>query len=89
MYNLQYLLVEYAFLIWMIVWKGIALWRAAKYNQRNWFIAILIFFVPVPSFGIIEIIYLFKFAKHPMTMQEIQSWFKNTFFSKEDKKSSK
>ena len=45
--------------IWSLIWKGIALWRSAKNNQRNWFIALLL----INSFGILEIIYLFYFNK--------------------------
>lgn len=37
-----------------LVWKGIALWRAAGRKQKYWFIAILI----VNSLGILPIIYL-------------------------------
>lgn len=44
---------------WSLFWKGLALWRAAKNDQRNWFIAILI----VNTVGILEIIYLGWFAK--------------------------
>jgi hypothetical protein len=46
-------------LAWSIFWKGLALWRAAKDNQRNWFIALLI----INTVGILEIIYLLQFAK--------------------------
>lgn len=47
------------FLIWLFVWKGYGLWRAAKNGQKYWFIAMLI----VSSLGILEIIYLFFFQK--------------------------
>jgi len=45
--------------IWALIWKGIALWKSAQNNQRNWFIALLI----INTFGILEIIYIFYFAK--------------------------
>lgn len=60
-----------ALLIWTIFWKAIASWRAAKSNQKNWFI---VFFVPINTAGLIELIYLFKFAKKPLTLDEIRSW---------------
>lgn len=44
---------------WSMFWKGWALWRAAKNDQRNWFIAILI----INTLGILEIIYLNWFSK--------------------------
>jgi len=47
------------FLIWSIVWKGLALWKSARLSQRGWFIALLL----INSVGILEIIYLFFIAK--------------------------
>ena len=44
---------------WSIFWKGIALWKAARNNQRYWFIAMLI----VSSIGILEIVYIKFFQK--------------------------
>ncbi|KKR30533.1 hypothetical protein A2715_05950 [Candidatus Woesebacteria bacterium RIFCSPHIGHO2_01_FULL_39_32] len=44
---------------WSMVWKGLALWRAARNNQRYWFIAMLV----VSSVGILEIIYIKFFQK--------------------------
>ncbi len=41
--------------IWALVWKGFALWKAARNMQKKWFIAILF----INTFGILEIIYLF------------------------------
>lgn len=57
-------------LAWSIFWKGIALWRAAQSNQRNWYIVILF----VSIFGLIEIAYLFWFAKKRLTLSEMSSW---------------
>lgn len=57
-------------LIWSILWKGIALWKSANYKQRNWFIAILI----VNTMGILEIAYLFKFAKQKMELSDLKFW---------------
>ena len=45
--------------IWAAIWKGFALWRAAKNSQMYWFIALLIF----NTVGILEILYLFVFSK--------------------------
>ncbi len=45
--------------IWSMIWKGFALWRAARNNQKNWFIAMVI----INTFGILEIVYLFFFSK--------------------------
>jgi methionyl-tRNA synthetase len=44
----------YVFLAWTLVWKGLAMWRAAKKGDKAWFIVFLI----VNLLGIPEIIYL-------------------------------
>lgn len=45
--------------IWSIVWKGIALWKAARNGSKPWFIAMLI----VNTVGVLEILYIFLFSK--------------------------
>ena len=40
---------------WSLLWKGLALWRAAKRGDMWWFIAFLL----INTLGILEIIYLF------------------------------
>lgn len=70
------------FYVWSFIWKGIALWHAVKHNQRNWFIVMLI----LSTAGIVEIVYLFRFAKKRMTLKELQKGFKDFFSTKEDKK---
>jgi len=47
--------------LWTIPWKGVALWRAAKRGERNWFIAILI----LNTFAILEIFYIFAITRKP------------------------
>lgn len=48
-----------AAIIWTIYWKGLALWKAAKRNERGWFIALLI----INTLGILEILYIYIFSK--------------------------
>jgi len=55
---------------WSILWRGLALWRAAKDSQRNWFIIILV----VNTVGILDIIYLFRFAKKRMKLKDLYFW---------------
>ncbi len=50
-------------LIWSAVWKGLALWRAAREGSKPWFIAFLV----LNTAGIVEIIYLFFFAKEKLS----------------------
>jgi methionyl-tRNA synthetase len=40
--------------LWSLIWKGIALWRAAHLDQKYWFGIILV----VNTLGILEIVYL-------------------------------
>jgi len=63
-------LAQYALLVWSIAWKGLALWNASKNDQKNWFIAILV----INTIGILEIVYLFGFAKKKMTVGDLQFW---------------
>ena len=67
----------YILFIWSLFWKGIALWRSAQLHQRNWFIAMLI----LNTIGILEIIYLLRFAKKKLTTKEVKEW-KNIFIKK-------
>lgn len=45
--------------LWSLLWKGLALWHAARRGQYWWFAIILV----VNTLGILEIIYLFFIAK--------------------------
>ena len=59
--------------LWVLFWKGIALWRAAKSNQKHWFIVFLV--LNELTLGILEIVYLFRFAKKRLTMEEFKGFF--------------
>ena len=59
-------------IIWSLIWKGFALWKAARLNNKWWFVALLI----LNTVGILEIFYLFIFSKKVVLSkdkQEIQS----------------
>jgi hypothetical protein len=45
--------------IWTIIWKGTALWKAAREGRKDWFILLLV----VNTVGILEIVYIFFFSK--------------------------
>ncbi|PJE75689.1 hypothetical protein COV04_03770 [Candidatus Uhrbacteria bacterium CG10_big_fil_rev_8_21_14_0_10_48_11] len=60
--NSAYLpLVVLLLAVWVIPWKGVAPWRAARRHDLGWFIALLI----INTVGILEIIYIFDFSKRP------------------------
>lgn len=48
-----------ALIVWSLVWKGLALWKAAHHEHKWWFIALLI----VNTVGILEILYIYIFSK--------------------------
>ncbi|RJQ13790.1 hypothetical protein C4553_02720 [Candidatus Parcubacteria bacterium] len=49
----------WALLIWSLVWKGLALWKAARSGSKEWFVALLV----INTVGILEILYLYVFSK--------------------------
>jgi len=46
-------------ILWILPWKGVALWKATKNNHKWWFIALLV----INTLGILEILYIFVFGK--------------------------
>lgn len=72
-FSAGYYFLAFVIAIWTYFWKGVALWRASRGDQMYWFIALIALF-PVNLFGIIELLYLFKFARKPLTIGEIKSW---------------
>ncbi|OGD57438.1 hypothetical protein A2V71_03375 [Candidatus Berkelbacteria bacterium RBG_13_40_8] len=47
-------------MLWALVWKGIALWKAARRSDKTWFVILLI----LNTLGILEIIYIFLVSKN-------------------------
>lgn len=45
--------------LWVLPWKGYALWISAKKGQKWWFIALLV----INTLAILEILYIFVFSK--------------------------
>ena len=45
--------------VWSLVWKGWALWLAARRGEKVWFLVLLI----LNTVGILDIIYIFAIAK--------------------------
>ena len=46
-------------MIWVLPWKGYALWTASHNSNKRWFIALLI----LNTFAILDIFYIFYIAK--------------------------
>ena len=53
------LVVTSLIIVWELVWKGIALWRAGRNAHLAWVICLFIF----NTLGILPIIYIFGFSK--------------------------
>ncbi len=54
----------------ILILKGVALWKAAKQDQKEWFIALLI----LQTFGILELVYLLIYQKD--ANPKYKNWFK-------------
>lgn len=50
--------------LWSLVWQGMALWKAARNDDRYWFLALLL----LHTAGILDILYLFVFAKNKLVL---------------------
>jgi methionyl-tRNA synthetase len=46
-------------LIWSLIWKGFALWRAGITRDKWWFLALFV----LNTFGILDIFYLLVFSR--------------------------
>jgi hypothetical protein len=44
--------------LWTLIWKGLALWKAAGKKQKLWFVILLV----LNDLGILEILYYFFFS---------------------------
>jgi len=49
----------YLILIWVLAWKGVALWKAARNGHKKWFVVLLV----VNTLALLEIVYIFYFGK--------------------------
>ena len=54
-----FLLIFLVLAIWSLIWKGMALWKAARLGEQGWFIALLV----INTLGILEILYLYVFSR--------------------------
>lgn len=45
-------------LAWSLFWKGYALWKAAKNDNKGWFVALMI----INTMGILDILYIYVFG---------------------------
>lgn len=55
------------FMVWTIVWKGLALWKAAGKKDKIWFAVLLV----LNTLGLVEILYYFFLSKKPILLQKL------------------
>ncbi len=51
--------IFFALLVWTAIWKGLALWKAARSGSKPWYVALLL----INTIGLLEIVYIFFFSK--------------------------
>ncbi len=57
-------------MLWVLPWKGYALWTASRKGNKRWFIALVL----LNTFAILDIFYIFYIAKK--NPQDIKRLFK-------------
>lgn len=58
-----------AFFAWSVIWKGMALWRAARNGDKGWYVVMLL----IDTAGLLEILYYFIFGKKAKNLNEVQA----------------
>lgn len=56
-------------LLWVLPWKGLALWKSARNDNKYWFIALLI----VQSLAVLDIIYIFFINRKKTEIDNIEN----------------
>ena len=59
--------------VWVLPWKGVALWKADQLKDKWWFIALLV----LNTLAILEILYIFIFSKRKNWFQRLKLPFVN------------
>jgi len=49
----------YVLVAWVLPWKAVALWKAARLGQKKWFVALFV----INTLAILEILYIFIWSK--------------------------
>ena len=55
-------------ILWTIPWKGWALWKSARLNDKWWFVALLV----INSLAVLDILYIFIFSKRKRLEKSIE-----------------
>lgn len=60
-------------LLWVLPWKGIALWKSARNGHKYWFVALLV----AQTFAVLDIIYIFIISNKKNETNEDKSQMKH------------
>jgi hypothetical protein len=60
--------ILFLILFWIFLWKGKALWIAAKQDSVRWFWALIIF----QTAGILDILYIYVFSKKGLIINDAE-----------------
>ncbi len=60
-------LILVAAVVWTLVWKGMALWQAARRGEKIWFVVLLV----INTLGVLEILYLYVFSKKSESVEKV------------------
>ncbi|MBI3638605.1 hypothetical protein HY227_02575 [Candidatus Wolfebacteria bacterium] len=52
-------------LVWVLPWKGVALWKAARLTDKPWFVVLLL----IQTLAVLDILYIFIFSKRKSLAQ--------------------
>jgi len=66
------------FMLWSLVWKGLALWKAANKQQLLWFVLLL----TLNTLSILEITYLLYFHRKDIDNGKVLSYLQKKFAKK-------
>lgn len=50
--------IIWVLILWMIPWKGVALWKSARNGHKGWFVALLL----INTLAILDVVYIVFFS---------------------------
>lgn len=67
--------IIWVLILWMIPWKGVALWKSARNGHKAWFVALLL----INTLAILDVVYIVFFSgENKIEKQELVAGNNNT-----------
>lgn len=73
-------MIVVAILLWILPWKGYALWTASQRSSKEWFVFLML---PINTFAALDIFYIFFIAKKKP--EDLKASLKRTYHSAKHK----